>query len=289
MRKKSIYKTEYGKKQIFDLYDRQLAELDIPYEDGLVKTSYGYTHVIKTGNHKGSPLMIFHGGNATTAYTLLSLKFLLKDFLIYGVDTIGHPGKSDEVSLSHKKYDYGKWASEVITGLGYDSIRCFGGSFGAGILAKTMCVAPEKISKAVLYVPAGIKNAPSYKLASMGMPMVMYWITGNENWLLKSILPMSLDIKHIDKNLYKTAKSSIDYAKIKTRMPNNVDQDLMRKCCAPTLLIASTKDCLFPAHKVIPQAKKMINDCTIHKITDRGHIHRLRSEEERMIIDFLKE
>lgn len=36
--------------------------------------------------------------------------FLLNDFHIYAVDTIGHSGKSDEVCLSHKGYDYGKWA-----------------------------------------------------------------------------------------------------------------------------------------------------------------------------------
>lgn len=97
---------------------------------------------------------MFHGGNATTAYNLLMCSFLLNDFHIYAVDTIGHPGKSDEVCLPSKGYDYGKWASEVIDKIGYDRIACLGGSFGGGILAKLMCVAPQKIEKAVLIVPA---------------------------------------------------------------------------------------------------------------------------------------
>lgn len=33
---------------------------------------------------------------------------------------IGHPGKSGEVCLSHRGYDYGKRTSEVIGKLGYD-------------------------------------------------------------------------------------------------------------------------------------------------------------------------
>ena len=73
----------------------------------------------------------------------------MNDFHIYAVDTIGHPGKSAEVSLSPYNYDYGKWAAEVIEKLGYENISCFGGSFGAGIIAKTMCVAPDKIKKFV--------------------------------------------------------------------------------------------------------------------------------------------
>lgn len=124
-----------------------------------ISTSFGETHLIETGNPTGIPLLVFHGGNATTAYNLLACGFLMKDFHIYAVDTIGHPGKSAEVSLSARNYDYGKWASEVISAIGYECICCLGGSFGAGILAKTMCVAPEKIKRAVLYVPSGIKNA----------------------------------------------------------------------------------------------------------------------------------
>lgn len=95
----------------------------------------------------------------TSAYNLLMCRFLLNDFHVYAVDTIGHPGKSVEVCLSHRGYDYGKWAGEVITQIGYESMDCFGGSFGGGILAKLLCVAPKKVKKAVLLVPAGISNA----------------------------------------------------------------------------------------------------------------------------------
>lgn len=94
-------------------------------------------------------------------------------------------GKSAEVSLSARNYDYGKWAGEVISAIGYESICCFGGSFGAGILAKAMCAAPRKIRRAVLYVPAGIKNAPMINSMSMMFPMIMYWITHEDRWLKK--------------------------------------------------------------------------------------------------------
>ncbi len=63
---------------------------------------------------KEKPLLVFHGGNATTAYNLNDCKFLLNDFHIYAVDIIGHPGKSAEVSLSPRNQDYGKWAIDVM-------------------------------------------------------------------------------------------------------------------------------------------------------------------------------
>lgn len=171
---KPIYKSEEGKRKILDLYDEQLYRLNTSYKDLYVNTSFGKTHLVETGNLEGEPLLVFHGGNATTAYNLLYFDFMMNDYHIYAVDTIGHPGKSDETSLSPKGYDYGKWASEVITELGYDCISCCSGSFGAGILAKTMCVAPEKVKKALLYVPSGIKNAPAIHSISMMFPMIKY-------------------------------------------------------------------------------------------------------------------
>ena len=70
-----------------------------------------YQHVVTL---TGEPLLVFHGGNATTAYNLLACDFLFQDFHIYAVDTIGHPGKSAMTCLSPFGYDYGRWAGEVI-------------------------------------------------------------------------------------------------------------------------------------------------------------------------------
>lgn len=284
---KTIYKKSDSKAKVIELYDRQLAMLTVPTKDLFINTSFGRTHLIEVGNPNGKALLVFHGGNATTAHNLLACGFLMDAFHIFAVDTIGHPGKSDEVCLSPNNYDYGKWASEVITGLGFDKVCCFGGSFGAGVLAKLMCVSPEKIKKSVLLVPAGIKNAPAYKSMSMMFPMIMYWITGEKSWLLKCIMPMAVAEDNIDSNFYETAKCSIDNVKIKAGMPSNVNPKDMKNCKSPTLVMAGQKDCLFPAELVIPQAKRIIPNCTTYILQDRGHLHILNDDETRMIVDFL--
>lgn len=140
---KSIYRSEQSKNAVWKLYDRQLEGLKIPYKDLYKDTIFGKTHLIECGNLTGKTLLVFHGGNATTAYNLTNCGFLLSDFHIFAVDTIGHTGKSAEVSLSPRNRAYGKWAVEVIKGLEFDKIACFGGSFGAGIIVKAMCENPE--------------------------------------------------------------------------------------------------------------------------------------------------
>lgn len=285
---KTIYKSEDGKRKILDLYDKQLHRLNTSYRDLYVNTSFGKTHLVETGNLVGEPLLVFHGGNATTAYNLLYFEFMMNDYHIYAVDTIGHPGKSDETSLSPKGYDYGKWASEVISELGYESISCCSGSFGAGILAKTMCVAPEKVKKALLYVPSGIKNAPAINSINMIFPMIMYWITHSDKWLRKTMLPMAVTEENITEDIYQTAKLSINYSKVKTGMPSDVDGDLMKRCNAPALVMAAEKDCLFPAKGVIKRAQEIIPNCTTYLIAGRGHMNNMTDKEKEMIREFLK-
>ena len=163
---KSLYKSAEGKRAVLDLYDEQLSRIGCPFEDVYVDTAFGRTHVVVTGDPEAVPLLSFHGGNSTTAHNLITSPLLLRgDFRVLAVDTIGHPGKSDETCLPPSGYAYGEWAAQVIDALGFARMRCIGGSFGAGILAKLMCAAPEKVERAVLFVPSGIKNAPVWPVS----------------------------------------------------------------------------------------------------------------------------
>lgn len=271
------------------MYHRQLEKLQKPYKDIFVDTSFGKTHIVETGNLEGIPLMVFHGGNSTSAYNLLICSFLLRDFHVYAVDIIGHPGKSDEISLSHRGYSYGKWASEVIDGLGFEKVRCFGGSFGAGILAKMMCVAPEKVEKALLIVPSGISNALPLSSAKMMIPLLKYLKTKEEKYIVETALFMCISEKVLDNDTIDILRNSFECIKTKVGMPSNVSKKLMKKCMAPTFVLASELDCLFPAKKVLKRAKDIIPNCSVYELKGRGHIHLLTEVEKEMIINFLKQ
>ena len=285
----SIYKSEKGKIQSLELYDKQMSKLNLPFADLFVETSFGRTHLIETGNKEGKALLVFHGGNSTSAYNLLMCRFLLDSFHVYAVDTIGHPGKSAEVCLSHRGYDYGKWASEVIDKIGYSSMLCFGGSFGGGVLAKLMCVAPQKVQKAVLVVPAGIGNAFPISSMKMMVPLVQYRITKKEKYLVKTALYMALHKEVLDEDTLVIVKDSFEHVKTKVGMPTNVSTKKLSAYKSPALVIAAEKDCLFPARKVLPRAKRIIPDCKIHQLKDSGHMHVLPQREKNLIVNFLKQ
>lgn len=282
-----IYKSVTGKQKSLELYDFQMDRLGITYSDIYIMTSFGQTHIIETGNDRGKDLVIFHGGNSTTAYNLLLCDFLLKDFHIYAVDIIGHPGKSAEKCLSHKNYDYGIWAAEVIDGLGLEKVCCFGGSFGGGVLAKLLCVAPEKIEKAVLAVPAGINNALPISTVGMIIPLVMYRITKKEKYIKRTAMHMALFEEVLDEDTLAVLKDSFDNVKTKIGMPSNVNPKLLKNYKSPTLVIAAERDCLFPAGRVLPKAQKIFCNCETLMMEGSGHMHVMPVSVKNKIIEFL--
>ena len=72
------------------------------------------------------------------------------------------------------------------------------------------------------------------------------------------MLPMAVTEENIADDTYETAKLSINYTNVKAGMPSNVAGKDMKKCKAPTLVVAGEKDCLFPAKRVLLRAEQII-------------------------------
>lgn len=286
---KRVYKNKKSEQILINLYDKQLERLNVEFEDLYIETRFGRTHVIKLGNKNGKPILLFHGGNSTAPYYLAGFRKIFDHFSIYAVDTIGHPGKSAQTILSAKSIEYGQWASDVITALGFEKMCCLGGSYGGGVLVKLMCAAPEKIEKAVLIVPSAIANVSTFNvIINMGIPMGLYILTQNEYWLKKTILRMAIDEKNIDDNTYEMVKSSFKHAVVKTGLPSNVSPEKLKQCSVPTFLIAAENDCLFPGRKVIEKAKETLPNIEAVLLRNQGHLCVVPDDIMEKLVQFIE-
>jgi pimeloyl-ACP methyl ester carboxylesterase len=287
---KAVYKNAKSKSIVLDLYDKQVTALNIDFENIYVDTRFGKTHLLKTGNPDGMSILLFHGGNSTSPYYLRDFLCFRKKYLIYAADTMGHPGKSAETVLSARNLEYGEWASDVIDGLGFKKMICMGGSYGGGVLMKLMCVAPQKILKAILLVPSGICNASNTSIMfTMGIPMILYKITQNKKWLTKAILPMAIDENEIDESTFEMVKYAFDNVCVKAGMPSNVKATDMKNYTAPTLLLTGEKDVLFPGAKVIARAKTIIPNLKTYLMKGSGHMCVLSSEKNKNVLHIIAE
>jgi pimeloyl-ACP methyl ester carboxylesterase len=252
----SIYKSPAGEAEIHAIYDQQLTRLNLPYESRMLDTSFGNTHVLQLGPENAPPLVILQGGNTTSPLTLGWLKPLIARYRVYAPDTIGHPGKSAPTRLSPRDDSYGRWLVEVLDNLGLEKTAMIGGSYGAGILLKTAVTAPQRINKAVLFIPSGIVSIPMKTMASMLWSLAVYKIAPSPDKLKRILHPMFLD-NPIDPQVEQITEAVFRLTTIETAMPRNVTPAELANFNAPTLVITAEKDRLFPATAVTNRAPEL--------------------------------
>ena len=252
----SIYKSSAGEAEIHAIYDQQLARLNLPYESRILDTSFGQTHVLQLGPEDAPALVVLQGGNTTNPLTLGWLKPLIARYRIYAPDTIGHPGKSAPTRVSPRDDSYGRWLVEVLDNLGLEQPAMVGGSYGAGILLKTAVTAPQRISKAILFIPSGIVSIPLKTMAAMLWSLAAYKIAPSPHRLKGMLHPMFLD-NPIDPEVEQITEAVFRLTTIETAMPKNVTPAELADFHAPTLVIAAEKDRLFPATAVVNRAPKL--------------------------------
>jgi pimeloyl-ACP methyl ester carboxylesterase len=284
MKQKSIYRSPEGKKILLEIYDKHLASFNHPFQDIYVPTRYGKTHVVKIGKKGSIPLICLHGGNSNTPDMLVSNLPMIKDFILYAIDTIGHPGKSDETRLSSDDLSYGYWLLDVINELNLNETNIYSGSFGAGIAVRLATVAPHIINKLALFVPSGIAKESVRDKFSLMFPYIRYKLRHtNENLInLCSTLMTRFDDQRME-----LLEAIFRHTNINSKMPRPAKNHELANYTAPTMVVAAKHDILFPAARVIPRAKTIFSNLIyseiiegLHEPTEETyqHIHKIASE-----------
>jgi pimeloyl-ACP methyl ester carboxylesterase len=250
-----IYKSKKGEELFSQLYDTTLDSLEVEYDECVVDTRFGSTHVLILGPTEGKPLFMLHGGNSINGETLGWYLPLIKHYRIYAPDLIGHPGKSAQVQLSTKDLSYGQWATDVVKALNIVPVPFLGTSYGGSIALYTAVYEPEVIEKAILVVPGSIAMASKLSMAVKVMwPLLMYKLFGGEKRILQFVKqivsePPELTLKGI--------QYSFEHLKMTDLLPP-LSKEQLQGFRAPTLLITAENDIFFPARKVLPRSQELI-------------------------------
>ncbi|MBY0121765.1 alpha/beta fold hydrolase [Bacillus sp. S/N-304-OC-R1] len=253
---KTIYKDPEGKKKILEIYDKMTDGLNTIFESKYVDTRFGKTHILVGGNQGAEPLICFHGGNVVNPITLKWFEPLAKHYQIFAPDTIGHPGKSDEVRLNPKSNEYAQWVCDFMDGIGIKKANFIGPSYGGGILIRLAAYAPERIEKAVFLVPSAIAGGKiSNMMKKILIPLALYKLFPNERNLVRASKEM-FDT-NIEPELLLQIKYVYDYVKLETAFPSYATKEELENFHAPTLIFAAEHDVFFPAKEVIPRAKNI--------------------------------
>ncbi len=252
---KSYFKSESGKKEILDLYDKKLSELNIDSRYKTVDTSFGKTNIIITGNASNPPLIAVHGSNGCAPIALETYPTLSSKFQVFAVDVLSQPNKSAETRLSMKDDSYGKWMNEIIDALALEQVTLAGFSLGGLIILKTLINDESKIKEVFLSAPAYIVNGnPLKALFKIFIPMKMYIRTQKAKYVEKFL--NELFTKRDEFAIQYLSKVFLHFEMDFTPVPVISNKEA-QSITTPITLIGAKKDLMFPGEKMLKRAKKI--------------------------------
>jgi len=251
----SLYKSEFGKNEILNLYNQKLKELGIEYTYKVIDTDFGKTNIIVAGDSTKPPLIIIHGSNGCAPIALETYPTLSKKFQIFAIDVLAQPNKSAETRLSMKDNSYGLWINELINKLELKNVTMAGFSFGGLIILKTLIQNESNIKEVFLSAPAFIVNGnPLIALFKIFIPMKRYIKTKKTKYLekfLESLFSEKDEFAHnyLSKVFLYFNMDFIPVPVIKK------EEALFIK--TPITLIVAKKDIIFPGVKMMKRANKI--------------------------------
>jgi pimeloyl-ACP methyl ester carboxylesterase len=282
----SLYKTENGKREIFDLYDQKLEELNIDFEYLNIETSYGHTNILVTGLPSNPPLIIIHGSNGCAPIALETYPNLSKAYRVYSIDVLAQPNKSAETRLNMKDKSYGKWVNEVIAILNLEQVTLVGFSFGGLVILKTLEFDESKIKEVYLAAPAYIVNGnPLMALFKIFIPMKRFISTQKPKYVDKFLAELFTDrdefaIKFLSKVF---VEFKMDFTPVPVINKTNA-----KSIKTPINLFAAKQDLMFPGVKMLKRASKIfpsLNEKILFE--DSKHVQGRRHNNiiEKVILD----
>jgi pimeloyl-ACP methyl ester carboxylesterase len=221
----------------------------------MVETRFGATHVLIAGPTDGRPIVALQGGNVVNPLTLAWLAPLVDTFRIYAPDTIGQPGKSAGQRVSANDASLGEWVVDVLDGLGLTSAAFIGASYGAGVFLRLAALAPDRIDRAVLVVPAGLTEVPLRSMLSLAAGYLGYRFAGRRGLVEGTV--RELAGPDPDPLMVESTALAFRGTALDTEMPRLVTRDEIREMTAPVIVIAGELDPLFPPNRVLPRAREV--------------------------------
>lgn len=170
----SVYRSLKGRAEFQAFYDKVLNRLPFPWRTTTLPTSFGRTHVTIAGNPDGAPLLCLPGMSIAGPMMLEFFAHHARDRLLIAPDLIGHPGRSEDRRHPTGDHGFGRWLAELMDGLRLERADMAGASFGAAVGLDLAALAPERVGKLALIVPAGL--TPRLPYVTFYFPFFLSWL-----------------------------------------------------------------------------------------------------------------
>jgi pimeloyl-ACP methyl ester carboxylesterase len=288
------FKSDRGQMQYFAAYDAALGLWPLPFESTYITTAYGQTHIISCGVKNASPLVLLHGGYASSTMWFPNITDLARKFHVLALDTIGEPGRSFPTKQNASKAHLAAWLVGVLDELGISHPHLVGLSRGGWLALNLAIHSPQRLGKIVLLSPAAsfiTLNRFFSAIAGSVMLIPTRFVSkiALYSWVTPGFVVNDVFAEQFILGLqnWNWAMGRKGYSGV---MPSVFGDEELRQIKNPILMLIGDQDKLNPS-QVLEQAKRLIPQVEAEVIPSAGHFLSMEQPElvDTRILKFLTE
>lgn len=269
------FKTPEAAERYFEIYDAFLERhWPVAREEMDVRTSFGQTHVRRSGPDAGTPIVLIHTNTGSSLGWHSIIQPLCEGHPVYTPDTVGTAGRSVQTKPIDSAEDLSRWLDEVLNALDLDRVHLCGYSEGGWIAGTHAAITErsDRLASLTLIEPGGaIERVPKKTTAAM--------IARGAGTLMARDKPQAIrDFSRWMNGDIELSDDEIDmvlfvFRNFRQRLPtpDRLPDDRLRDIDTPTLLLLGENTILFDPHQVAERARRLIDDVTVDITPDAGH------------------
>jgi 2-hydroxy-6-oxonona-2,4-dienedioate hydrolase len=251
-----LWRDDAARARLDGWYDRFRQRIPAPVESREVTTRFGPGHVLLAGPAHRPPLVCLHAMRTGAAHLVSELAPLVGPFRIVAPDLPGQSVRGPQVRLPLDDESHATWLLDVLDALGLGPVDLFGVSWGGFVARHTASVAPHRVRRLALLVPAGVVNGSHWTgLTRMALPLLRYRLHPTEQNLRRLLDPL---FTTWDAHWAGYTGDAVRDMPFDVRIPPLATDAELRRLTMPLLVLGAADDVSFPGDALMARVRSQV-------------------------------
>ncbi|GGK93864.1 carboxylesterase [Planomonospora parontospora subsp. parontospora] len=282
------FRTPEAERRFRAAYQAVLEQWPITAEPVDVRSAYGTTRVQVCGPRDGDPLVLLHGGGATSAVWFANVAALGAAHRVYAVDQIGEPGGSVHDGRPIRDGgDLMDWLESTFAGLGLDRADLCGHSSGGELALGFALRSPQRVRRLALIDPTRCFTGFSPRYLLHALPVLLRPTAGR----VRAFIDWETAGAPVDPGWLRLYVSgAVDFPASKTVVGRRPDAARMRASEIPTLVLPAERSRAHDSRKLAAGVRRLMPHARTVTLPGVSHhaVPACRPEElNRLLLEFL--
>ncbi|TDE42840.1 alpha/beta hydrolase [Nonomuraea mesophila] len=256
-----------ARERFFSLYDQAMAAWP-RHTRHEVATSFGPTAVHRAHGGTGPPLVLLHGGNATSASWAPIMPMLTAYGTVLAVDTLGDAGASVQKRPVTDARERAQWLDEVLAELDCDRAHLIGLSYGGWMALNQAVHRPRRVASVTALEPA---RALVPVRAAFVLRALVVLLTGSRAaagrylaWCRAGRVPPP-PMRDL------LVSALLDHRQRAVTAPQALTDDQLRAITVPTLVVLGGRSPVHDVRRAAERARRLLPGHRTEIVPDAGH------------------